>query len=438
MAGWGKIWRMALKVASTGPSPWQVAFRASPSISRASRASGSDVAAALDAEAEEPDPLLGRHDALVDQGHDVLVEDLLLLVGQGLEADEGIVERIVADVVAQLLQLLLEGMPAGMLAHDEVGAEEADILGPHDLVGLGVLEHAVLVDAALMGEGVRTHDRLVGLDLEAGDGGDEARGLHDLLGDDAGPEGQAVGAHVHRHHHLFKRAVARPLADAVDRALDLPRTGLDRAQGVGHGEAQIVVAVDRDHRLVDVGHVVPDLADEVGELLGIGIAHRVRDVDGGGTSLNGALDAAEEEVGLGARGIHAAPLDIVGVAPGAGDALDHALVDLLGIELELVLAMQRRGADEGVDALAFRGLERFAGAVDIALRGAGEPADHALLHALRDLVHGAEVALRRDREAGLDHVDAHAFQHLGDADLLLDVHRAAGGLLAVARAWCRR
>jgi hypothetical protein len=105
---------------------------------------------------------------------------------------------------------------------------------------------------------------------------------------------------------------------------------------------------------------------------------------------------------------------------------------LLGVELELVLAVERRGADEGVDALALRGLERFGGTVDVTLCGTGEAADDTSADTLRDLVDGAEIALGGDREAGLDHVDAHAFQHLGDADLLFHVHRAAGGLLAIA------
>ena len=44
-----------------------------------------------------------------------------------------------------------------------------------------------------------------------------------------------------------------------------------------------------------------------------------------------------------------------------------------------------------------------------------------------------EVALGGDREAGLDHVDAHGLEHLGDPELLGDGHRAARRLLAVAQ-----
>ena len=51
----------------------------------------------------------------------------------------------------------------------------------------------------------------------------------------------------------------------------------------------------------------------------------------------------------------------------------------------------------------------------------------------RDLVDGREIALRGDREAGLDDVDAHVVEQLGDLELLLVGHGGAGALLAVAQ-----
>jgi len=41
-----------------------------------------------------------------------------------------------------------------------VGAE-THVLGPHDLIGRPFLQHAVLMDARLVGEGVLPHDRFV-------------------------------------------------------------------------------------------------------------------------------------------------------------------------------------------------------------------------------------------------------------------------------------
>ena len=62
-----------------------------------------------------------------------------------------------------------------------------------------------------------------------------------------------------------------------------------------------------------------------------------------------------------------------------------------------------------------------------------EPADHRVLGARRDLVDGGEIALRGDREAGLDDVDAHVVEQLGDLELLVVGHGGAGALLAVAQ-----
>ena len=60
-----------------------------------------------------------------------------------------------------------------------------------------------------------------------------------------------VAAGAQGHDDFFQRAVAGPLAEAVDRAFDLAGAVLDGGQAVGHGQAQVVVAVDADHGLVD-------------------------------------------------------------------------------------------------------------------------------------------------------------------------------------------
>ena len=86
-----------------------------------------------------------------------------------------------------------------------------------------------------------------------------------------------------------------------------------------------------------------------------------------------------------------------------------------------------------MDARLLGRLDRFAGAVDVLEAGAGEPADHGVLGALGDLVDGGEIALGGDRKAGLDDVDAHGVEQLGDFELLLVRHGGAGALLAVAQ-----
>ena len=47
---------------------------------------------------------------------------------------------------AQFLQAALEGIASGMLAEHQLVLRPTHVLSPHDLVGLAVLEHTVLVD----------------------------------------------------------------------------------------------------------------------------------------------------------------------------------------------------------------------------------------------------------------------------------------------------
>ena len=90
----------------------------------------------------------------------------LLLVGEFLEALERVLEGGVGEFVAELRQLVAEGVAARQLAQHQRGLLHADILGTHDLVGLDVLQHAVLMDAGFVAEGVLADDRLVVLHRE--------------------------------------------------------------------------------------------------------------------------------------------------------------------------------------------------------------------------------------------------------------------------------
>ena len=126
---------------------------------------------------------------------------------------------------------------------------DPDRLGGHDLIGDLLLDQAVLVDARLVGEGVGPDDRLVRLDRDARDLRQEPRGLVDVLGLDPRMEAEEVLPGLDGHDDLLHRAIPGPLADPVDRALHLARPVLHGGQGIGGGEPQIVVAVDRNDRL---------------------------------------------------------------------------------------------------------------------------------------------------------------------------------------------
>ena len=266
----------------------------------------------------QADELPVRRDVLqvlLDQDDQVLVVHFLLLVGQRLEVVEQRLELLVGQGVAHLGDPLAQGMAAGVLAQDQVGPRHADVLGPHDLVGRALLEHAVLVDARLVGEGVAAHDRLVALDGQAGDRREHPADRVEPLGLDAGRQAVVVEPGLQGHDDLFERGVAGALADAVDRALDLPGAGLAAGQAVGDGHAQVVVAVGADDRPVDVGHALLERADDRRVLERRRVADGVRDVHRRGAGLDGGLDDLAEEVELGPRGVLGAELDVRATAP---------------------------------------------------------------------------------------------------------------------------
>ena len=319
-----------------------------------------------------------------------------------------------------------------MLAHDQVGAALPHVLGAHDLVGLGVLEHAVLVDAALVGEGVLADDGLVVLHRKAGDGRDIAAGPGDVLGLDACVIAQPVSAHLQRHDHFFQGGVAGPLAHAVDGDLHLPGPALHAGQAVGHGQAQVVVAVCGEDHAVGAGDVLDQVAEHRLVLGGIGVAHGVGDVDGGGAGADGGLHAASQEVALGAGGVLGRPFHVAAQVAGVGDRPGHHFEHRLGLHLQLPLHVDRAGGDEGVDTAPLCRPDGLGAALDVRLPGAGQAADRALGDDLGDPPDGLEVAVGGDGKARLDDVDPHVLEDLGQFQLLVQGHGGAGRLLAIA------
>ena len=236
------------------------------------------------------------------------------------------------------------------------------------------------------------------------------------------------------HDDLLERGVAGALAQAIDGALDLAGAVLHALEGKGGGHAQVVVGVDRDDDVLDADDVVRQALDAGAEGLGQAVAGGVGDVDHGGAGVDGGLDHADEEVLVGAAGVLGVELDVLDVLLCVGHAVAGALDALLLGDVELVAQVRGANAQAGVDARALGGFQGLRGAVDVLVDGAGEAADGAgVAGDAADLLDGAEVARGADGEAGLDDVDAHADELLGDDELLLGVHGGAGRLLAVAQ-----
>ena len=55
------------------------------------------------------------------------------------------------------------------------------------------------------------------------------------------------------HNDFFEGGVAGAFAEAIDGAFDLTGTASDTGDGVGRGQAEVVVAVAGDDGLIDIG-----------------------------------------------------------------------------------------------------------------------------------------------------------------------------------------
>ena len=109
-----------------------------------------------------------------------------------------------------------------------------------------------------------------------------------------------------------------------------------------------------------------------------------------------------------------------------------AFEHLVARHLQLVLEVDVAGGDEGVDARAAGVAHRLAGGGHVLLVRPGQAGDDHALDLLRHRPGGLEVARRRDREPGLDDVDAESRELLADLHLLARVEGDPRRLLAVA------
>ena len=146
---------IALQVASIMPSPSAVASDLWPSRLTTTLARGMPSVPPWTSSTSSTKPSSTRGaELLCDDRLQVGVGQVHLAVGQLLEAGKGGVEGVALGGDAELLQAVGKGVAPGVLAEDDLAALLADRGGVDDLVCRALLEHAVLVDARLVGEGV--------------------------------------------------------------------------------------------------------------------------------------------------------------------------------------------------------------------------------------------------------------------------------------------
>ena len=246
--------------------------------------------------------------------------------------------------------------------------------------------------------------------------------------------GKILAADSDGHHDFLEGAIARAFADAIEGALHLPGAGLDGGQRVGDGQPQVIVAMHADHCLIDVLHVVAQIADQRGILLRNGESNGVGDIDRVGPGVDGGLNNAGQELRLRARSILGRELDILHQRLCPFHALNGQPDDLLLGLLQFEFPMNGGGCQENMDSRPFAGgFDRGPGRVNVLRHAAGQPADDWALDFLSNSLHRLEVTAADHRKTGLDHIDVEPSQLAGDLHFFAQVHTGARALLAIAK-----
>ena len=336
------------------------------------RGGGGHAVAGENLEGEQAVRALGGQLLLPENGHDVPVGNLLLAVGQLLEAAEGGLQGGAVQGIAQLLGAVGQGMAAAELAQGQALLGNAQILGVHHLIGGSVAEHPVLMNAALVLEGVGAHHGLVGGRLHAAETGDGAADPVDAVGVHGGVAAVVFPAGAQPHDDFLHGGVACAFAQAVDGAFHLPRAAAHPLQGGGHCQAQVVVAMDGQGDRVGSRHLFQHIAEKLPVFLHGGVAHGIGQVDGGGSGADHALHHPVEEFPLGTGGVLQGKLHVVAQLPGQTGGAHGGLIHLVGGHVQLVGHVEGTGGNKHMDALAGSLFEGLAGGFDVRFHAAGQ------------------------------------------------------------------
>src|SRR6266540_4595660 len=99
----------------------------------------------------------------VDEPKQMVIVNMLDLVGQYHKLAVDLIQLSAFKMIAELLTTQAERMTSRVFAQHQFRIWHSDRLRRHDLVGQPVLQHAVLMDAGFVREGVAADDRLVRL-----------------------------------------------------------------------------------------------------------------------------------------------------------------------------------------------------------------------------------------------------------------------------------
>ena len=219
---------------------------------------------------------------------------------------------------------------------------------------------------------------------------------------------------------------------------DLPRAGAHAGQRVGDGQAEVVVAVRRDRHALGAGHVARGCRRSARRIRRAWRSRLCPGCSASSRQPRSPLPAPRR----GTRDRTAPrPPPRTRRRRRCAQARRHRRGRRSTTCGRVMRSLCSRWMSEVARKMWMRGtdrrLDRLPAAIDVARTGARQPADRGSVGAAISSAQWraplAKSPVRSRREAGLDDIDPQARQLPRDVELLVERHRAAGRLLAIAQ-----
>lgn len=264
-------------------------------------------------------------------------------VGQSLDLGRARLVMLVGHLDLELLSTRLDGVPARQTRGEVDIAGHAEVSGVDDLVGAGVVQDGLGVDAGLVSEGTETGDVVVEGNVDLNSLGNKVLNVLDLLQLVLALDVLGVGNH-HTGHETTQGGDTVALTDTKDGGIDVGGTSLQSTVCVGNGAASVVVEVSLDVATHDTSQHTDELVD----LAGRGTADGIGDTNTVDTNLvDGGVDGQEiDEVR--AERVFARESDLDALGLDVFDDFDGGVLDVGHVLSVRVLTEVRGGSNDDI------------------------------------------------------------------------------------------
>ena len=317
------------------------------------------------------------------QHQDIVVVHFFLLVGQLQEFLISHVETFALHFHAQHAQTVFQSRPSATCGQNDGIVINTHILGIHDFVGLHILQYTVLMDSAGMGEGITSHDGLVGLYRHVHQAGHQTARRIYLLRIDIGIDADSFMA-FKNHGHFFERGIPRTLTDTVNGDFRLAGTVHDSRNRIGSSHAQVIMAMCGQDSLAGrkTVHMFHQIFDFGPELLRQAISRRVGNVHHRRTGLYHGIHHTGQIFIVRTPRILCIELHVLHITFGILHGSHGTLDDFLTVGIELIFNMGIRSPYAGMYPLVFGSLQSLGCHIDIFLHRTGQRTNRRPCHCL--------------------------------------------------------